>query len=96
MVAWQIWLIVAGFSFILEIATVGFLVFWFGVAALIVCILSLFIPSLVAQFAIFIILSALLICLTRRFAEKITKKDIIVTNSNSIIGKKAIVKKRYF
>ena len=40
MVAWQIWLIVAGFSFILEIATVGFLVFWFGVAALIVCILS--------------------------------------------------------
>ncbi len=93
MVAWQIWLIVAGFSFILEIATVGFLVFWFGVAALIVCILSLFIPSLVAQFAIFIILSALLICLTRRFAEKITKKDTIVTNSNSIIGKKAIVKK---
>lgn len=93
MVAWQIWLIIAGFSFILEIATVGFLVFWFGVAALIVCILSLFIPSLVAQFAIFIILSALLICLTRRFAEKITKKDIIVTNSNSIIGKKAIVKK---
>lgn len=93
MVAWQIWLIVAGFSFILEIATVGFLVFWFGVAALIVCILSLFIPSLVAQFAIFIILSALLICLTRRFSEKITKKDTIVTNSNSIIGKKAIVKK---
>lgn len=93
MVAWQIWLIVAGFSFILEIATVGFLVFWFGVAALIVCILSLFIPSLVAQFAIFIILSALLICLTRGFAEKITKKDTIVTNSNSIIGKKAIVKK---
>ena len=93
MVAWKIWLIVAGFSFILEIATVGFLVFWFGVAALIVCILSLFIPSLVAQFAIFIILSALLICLTRRFAEKITKKDTIVTNSNSIIGKKAIVKK---
>lgn len=93
MVAWQIWLIVAGFSFILEIATVGFLVFWFGVAALIVCILSLFIPSLVAQFDIFIILSALLICLTRRFAEKITKKDTIVTNSNSIIGKKAIVKK---
>lgn len=93
MVAWQIWLIVAGFFFILEIITVGFLVFWFGIAALIVCLLSLFINNSVIQFAIFVIISAALLCLTSPFAKKITKKDNIITNSFSIIGKEAIVKK---
>lgn len=91
---WQIWLIIAGFFFILEIATVGFLVFWFGVAALITCLLSLFIHNVIAQTAIFVILSAALIFLTRPFANKIAKKDTIVTNSNRIIGKEAIVKKQ--
>lgn len=93
MVAWQIWLIIAGFCLILEIITVGFLVFWFAVAALVVCLLSLFIDSVIAQFAIFIILSTALIFLTRPLAEKLNKKDNIITNSNSIIGKEAIVKK---
>ena len=36
MAMWQIWLIVAGVCFVLEIATVGFLIFWFAVAALVV------------------------------------------------------------
>lgn len=91
MLPWQIWLIVAGFSFILEIATVGFLVFWFGVAALITCLVSLFVPNIIAQTVIFIVLSVILILLTRPFAKKIGRKDNVVTNSNAIIGKEGIV-----
>lgn len=93
MVAWQIWLIVAGVCLILEIATVGFLIFWFAVAALITCLLSLVIDNIIIQTAIFVVLSGLLILLTRPLADKIAKKDTVITNSNRIIGKEAIVKK---
>ena len=91
MLPWQIWLIIAGVCFIVEIATVGFLVFWFGVAALVTCLLSLVIHNIIAQTVIFIILSIVLIALTRPFANKIGKKDNVVTNSNALIGKEGIV-----
>ena len=91
MLPWQIWLIISGVCFIAEIATVGFLIFWFGVAALITCLLSLFISNVIAQTVIFVILSVILICLTRPFAEKMNKNDNIVTNSNAIIGKEGVV-----
>lgn len=93
MLSWQVWLIIAGFCFILEIATVGFLIFWLGVAALITCLLSLFISNIVVQMAIFTILSAILIAFTRQFANKLNKNDTSVTNANSIIGKEGIVTK---
>lgn len=94
MLPWQIWLIIAGVCFIVEIATVGFLIFWFGVAALITCLLSLVIHNVIAQTAIFIVLSVALIGLTRPFAKKLNKKDNVVTNSNAIIGKEGIVIKQ--
>lgn len=93
MLPWQIWLIIAGICLIIEIATVGFLVFWFAVAALITCLLSLFIHNVIIQTAIFVVLSALLIFLTRPFANKISKKDKVVTNSNYLIGKEGTVLK---
>ena len=93
MLSWQVWLIVAGFCFILEIATVGFLIFWLGVAALITCLFSLFVSNVIAQMSIFTILSAILICLTRKLANKLNKKDNSITNANSIIGKQGIVTK---
>ena len=93
MLPWQIWLIIAGICLIIEIATVGFLVFWFAVAALITCLLSLFIHNVIIQTAIFVVLSALLIFLTRPFANKIGKKDKVVTNSSSLIGKEGTVLK---
>lgn len=91
MLPWQVWLIIAGVCLIIEMATVGFLVFWFAVAALITCILSLFIDSIIVQTAIFVLLSGALIFLSRPLAEKLNKKDTTVTNANSIIGKEALV-----
>lgn len=93
MLYWQIWLIIAGVCFIIEILTVGFFIFWFAIAALIVAALSLVVPSLVAQTAIFIVLSSILIFFTRSFSKKITRSDNVITNSNRLIGKTAIVKK---
>lgn len=93
MFAWQIWLIIAGICLIIEMATVGFLIFWLSVAALITCFISLFIPNVIVQTAIFVIFSTILIFFTRPFCNKFTKKDTSVTNANSIIGKEGIVKK---
>lgn len=89
---WQTWIIIAGFCFIIEIATVGFLVFWFGIGALIAMIVSLFTTNIAIQMIIFVVSSTILIFFTRKFANKISKNDEnIKTNAYSIIGKKGLV-----
>lgn len=89
---WQVWLILAGMFLIIEIISVGFLVFWFSIGALIAMVASLFIKSIVAQATIFVISSAILLFVTRPFVSKITQKDEVVkTNVYSIEGKVAKV-----
>lgn len=90
---WQIWLIIAGLCFIIEMATVGFFVFWFGIGALISMVVSIFFPeNIILQAAIFVISSVILLLLTKPLVNKFTKKDKkIETNAYSIIGKKGIV-----
>lgn len=91
MVPWQIWLIIAGVCLIIEIVTVGFFVFWFAIAALITALLSLFIHNIIAQATIFIIISVILIFLTKPLTDKITKKDKVATNVNALIGQEGTV-----
>lgn len=90
---WHIWLIIAGVAFVIEIMTVGFLVFWFGIGALIAMISSLIFPdNILLQASIFIVSSTLLVFCTKPLVKKFTKKDSnMVTNAYSIIGKKGIV-----
>lgn len=90
---WHIWLIVAGVCFIIEMITVGFFVFWFGIGAILAMLVSLIFPeNLVLQATIFIVSSTILIFLTKPFVDKFTKKDKkVATNAYSIIGKKGIV-----
>ena len=91
MVPWQIWLIIAGVCLIIEIVTVGFFVCWFAIAALITALLSLFIHNIIAQATIFIIISVILIFLTKPLTDKITKKDKVSTNVNALIGQEGTV-----
>lgn len=88
---WQLWVILAGLFFVIEIATVGFLVFWFGVGALIAMVVSLFTDSLAIQTTVFIISSTVLLFFTRPFVNKFKVNDEVQTNAFSIIGKKGIV-----
>ena len=71
------------------------MIFWLGIAALIVCIISLFVSNIYIQMGIFVVLSALLLFLTRPFIEKfVTKHEPqVVTNAFSIIGKEGKVTK---
>ena len=88
---WKLWLIIAGLFFIGEIATVGFLIFWFGIGALIAMIVSLFTTNIIIQTTVFLISSTILIFATKPFVKKFA--DVKKTNTNvySIIGKKALV-----
>ena len=88
---WQIWLIASGIFFICEIITVGFLVFWLGVGALVAMLVSFFTSNIIVQMSVFVISSGLLIFATRPLVNKISRKDVVPTNVYSLIGKKAIV-----
>lgn len=88
---WQIWLILAGLFFIIEIATVGFMVFWFGVGALLAMAVSFFTSNIYIQTAVFVCSSTLLLFFTRKLANRFAKDPARQTNAYSIIGKKGIV-----
>ena len=83
---WYIWLIAAGIFFIVEIITVGFLVFWLGVSALLAMVVSLFTDNLFIQTLVFVISSCILIPLTKPLVNKfISKDDDVKTGATNII-----------
>ena len=88
---WQIWLIFAGIFFIAEIFTVGFLIFWLSVGSLLAMITSFFTSNIVIQMAVFVVSSTILIFATKPFTQKFSKKDNILTNVYTLVGKKAKV-----
>lgn len=91
---WQFWLILSGIFFVIEIATVGFLVFWFAIGALFAMVVSLFTSNIAIQTTVFVVSSTILLFFTRKFFNKVTKKENeIQTNAYSIIGKRGIVTK---
>lgn len=89
---WIFWLIAAGIFFIIEMATIGFLVFWLGIGALLAMITSFITDSIIIQFIVFVSTSTLLLIFTRPLVNKFIKiPKEIKTNAYSIIGKKGIV-----
>ncbi len=88
---WQYWLIASGTFFIGEILTVGFLLFWFGIACLLAMVVSFFTSNIIIQMVVFLVSSVILILSTKPFVKKFINKKTILTNANSLIGKKAIV-----
>ena len=91
---WQIWLILAGICFIIDIITVGFLIFWLAIGSLFAMIVSLFTDNLIIQTSVFVISSTLLIFTTKPFVKKfVDNKNTVQTNVYSIVGKTGIVTK---
>lgn len=89
---WVFWLIAAGVFFIIEMATIGFLVFWLGIGALLAMVTSFVTDNIFIQALVFVITSTLLLIFTRPLVNKFIKiPKEIKTNAYSIIGKKGIV-----
>lgn len=91
---WQIWLIIAGVCLIIEIMTVGFLIFWFAIGALLAMVVSFFTNNVIIQTSVFVISSTILIFATKPFVKKFANnKNAIQTNVYSTVGKTGIVTK---
>ena len=89
---WQAWLIISGICLVIEIITVGFLVFWFAIGALITMIVSFFTDNIIIQATTFIVSSTALIFATKPLVNKITKnKNNLKTNVDSMSGKFGLV-----
>ena len=89
---WIFWLIAAGVFFIIEMATIGFLVFWLGIGALLAMVTSFITDSIFIQALVFVVTSTLLLIFTRPLVDKFIKTPKeLKTNAYSIIGKKGIV-----
>ncbi len=89
---WQIWLIIAGVCLIAEIITVGFLIFWLAIGALLAMVVSFFTDNIIIQTTVFVISSCILIFATKPFVKKFAKgAPNVKTNFYSIIGKTAMV-----
>ena len=90
---WYIWLIAAAVFFLIEVATVGFLIFWLGIGALCAMIASFLTDNILIQTGIFVVVSAILIPITKPFVDKYLDKKTVPTNSYSILNKTGIVTK---
>ena len=89
---WVFWLIAAGVFFIIEMATIGFLVFWLGIVHFLQWLQAFLTDSILIQTIVFVVTSTLLLIFTRPLVNKFIKTPKeIKTNAYSIIGKKAIV-----
>lgn len=88
---WWIWMITAGVFFIMEMITAGFFLFWFGVGAAAAGLAALFGFSIPVQWGCFVVVSIALVAVSRKFADKIGKKQPSGIGADRSVGKKGVV-----
>ena len=88
---WYIWMIIAALFVVGEIFTAGFFLLWFGVGAAVAGILALFGLGFAWQLGAFVLVSGVLFVVSRRFAEKFSKKQPPGIGADRVIGKEGMV-----
>jgi membrane protein implicated in regulation of membrane protease activity len=73
--AWWLWMVLAAVLVIAEIFTAGFFLLWFGVGSAVAGILALFGFGAGWQWLAFIVVSGGLVAVSRRFAERFSRKQ---------------------
>ncbi len=86
-----IWLIVLVLSIGVEVATLGLTSVWFAGGALVSIVAAAFNVPFVVQLLLFFVVSLVLLFFTRPIAVKYFNKNRVKTNTESLIGKQAIV-----
>ncbi len=88
---WYIWTIIAALFVVGEIFTAGFFLLWFGIGAAVAGVLALFGLGYIWQLGAFVLVSGVLFVVSRRFADKFTKKQPPGIGADRVIGKQGIV-----
>lgn len=87
------WLIAAAALLVLEMITMGLTTIWFAGGALIAAAVGALGAPLWVQIVLFIVVSAVLLVLTRPLAMKHFNNKTVKTNADSLIGELCIVTK---
>lgn len=86
------WLTVAVIMAVIEGITPALVTIWFMFGALAAMVLSIFVPSFAAQFAVFAGVSAVFLIFTRPLVKKFFRKTkTVYTNADRIIGQEGVV-----
>lgn len=85
------WLIAAAVFLVLEILTMGLTTIWFAGGSLMGALLAALDFSLGIQVTAFVVVSVILLILTRPLAKKYLNSKTVKTNADSLIGKTCIV-----
>ena len=88
---WLIWMAVAAVFIIGEIFTLGFFLLWFGIGAAVAGILAIFGLGGSWQWGAFAVVSGVLFVLSRRFAERFSKKQPPGIGADRFVDKKGVV-----
>ncbi len=89
---WIMWLAVGVFFLIVELLTTALVSIWFVPSAIITCLLSFVVDSLLIQVAIFVVLSAIFMVVCRKIYNKHIKKPVDDVDQNeNLLGKTATV-----
>ena len=87
----QAWIILAALCLLGEMITTSFFLMWFGVGAIATAVLNYMGFDPMTQFIAFIIISLMLLGVSRPFAQKISKDSPKKAAVDRLIGKKALV-----
>ena len=86
------WLIIFAILLVIEIATLGLTTVWFALGALAAFLAAYIGFGTVVQVIVFLVVSIILLILTRPIAMKFFNQKREHTNAESLIGQKAVVK----
>ncbi|MGQ9856880.1 MAG: NfeD family protein [Fervidobacterium sp.] len=85
------WIVFGVVLMVIEIFTPTFFIFWFGIGSLAAAVVAYFYENTLIELFTFIVISGILVLLTRKLAKKLTGEEVRSINVDEIIGKEAIV-----
>lgn len=88
---WWLWFGFAALFIVGEVFTEGFFLLWFGVGAAVSGVLALTGVGPAVQWAVFVVVSGVLLAVSRRFAERFTHKQPPGIGADRLIGRRGIV-----
>ncbi len=86
-----VWVLLAAFLMIAEIFTAGFFMLPFGIGAAVAALLEFLGVSVGWQWAAFIGVSAAMLVVLRRYADRLTHEPPIKTGADRLVGKNGVV-----
>ena len=86
-----VWLAVAIVLLIVEIITLGLTTIWFAGGALVACVAAALQADFLVQVILFLVVSVVMLFFTRPVAMRYMNKNRTKTNSESLVGKEAVV-----